>query len=185
MKPRPTPSLLLTAAAAGAIVAGSTGAAWLGLVAPARAAAASTQAAASRLAAAKAERHEVAVELAAARAEEARLAERAAAGVVAGRSEERNARLAGLLDLAASGGLEVLRLDPGEPVRAGGWAEVAIELEARGSYAAHRAFLGRIQSGPRDLRSTSLSLRPEGGGLLGRHLLTWSIVPPEAPGGVP
>ena len=190
--PRPPRPPRLSAPAAAALLAAAaaaacTGGAWYGVVAPARASAAAAAEGEARLAAAEREEAAADAGLAAARGRERALRAEVEAGVRPGSLERRNERLAGLLTLAEAAGLEVLRLDPSDPVPAGGHAEVHVDVEARGPYAAHRLFLGRLAEGPEDLsvRGFRLSGTPPapaagaaGGGdavLGGRISLRWVV----------
>ena len=185
------PRTAVAAAVSAAAAAAVTAAAWFGVLGPARADAAAAAEAGVQLAEATSAATDARERLGAAAEAEAALRESVLRGVQPGDPTQRNARLAALLTLAEAAGLEVLRLDPADPADRGGHAVVSIEIEARGPYAAHHGFLGRLHAGPTDLSVSALRLRGGGGApLAGGYTLAWVVAVPDtqptpAAGGAP
>ncbi|MEO1236929.1 MAG: type 4a pilus biogenesis protein PilO [Planctomycetota bacterium] len=78
-----------------------------------------------------------------------------------GDRSELNRRIARLIELAQSSGLEVLGLQPGEPLPARQYTRVPLGLEATASFAEHLAFLERLHTAFPDIRVVGLELDGE------------------------
>lgn len=161
---------------AACLVVAVSACAWFVGIAPAQAAAAKVGVAELRLAQA-----EVALEKARRHRDEIQsacdaLGGRASESPAPGRLDRRNERLAGLLRLAESVGLEVLRIDPGPPVSLESHGRVGIELEAVGGYADHHRFLGELHEQGPDLLARGFRLGRRGDGRLAAgYQLDWIV----------
>ena len=178
----PLPPIAAAATTSLAVVLLVTGSAWFGVLSPAFGAATETATAEVRLHAARAAEAASAQRLKAAERRVATLAEVMADETEPGNFEHRNARLAGLLQVAESVGLEVLRIAPSDPVKREGYADVTIDLEVRGIYESHHRFLGSVLEGPADLSVTSFRLYgTPGGPLSAGYRLRWVVADAVSP----